>query len=195
MLDRFGSQIQGKRRKDHLKRLEDSQHGQGSDQTDLIERLQRQNTELFQENRTLRSMSQGSVSSSRSPHIPISSPLSVSSSSFAAFPSSESSYLTPALVRAPSAPGPEAGLIFLAPHSFGDLCSYIYTTCPAFNLVLEQPIQSHAQSDLITLSTIITTLPPALRPTELQLSTPHHPLFEITSSRTARRSPTPSSSS
>jgi hypothetical protein len=82
--------------------------------------------------------------------------------------------------------GPEAGLIFLAPHTFTELCNYVYSTSPFFSLVLGQPVQASLQSDLVSLTTISHSLPAPLRPTELQLTTPHHAYIDILPSPSLR---------
>lgn len=131
----------------------------------------------------MKGLSQGQISDSTSPHIPISSPHS--QRSYVAYDTSGPAFLSSSMIPSASV-GPEAGLIFLAPHTFTELCNYVYSTSPFFSLVLGQPVQASLQSDLVSLATISHSLPAPLRPTEFQLTTPHHAYIDILPSPSLR---------
>lgn len=102
----------GRRRKEHLKNLEQSQKEQSSEKLEEIERLRYQNTELKRENEALKAQIYGSPTSQ--PHIMSSAPLTISthhhqqpqqhdSRSYSLSPSLTGSHSTSSSAGSPSA--------------------------------------------------------------------------------------------
>lgn len=170
----------GQRRKERLKTLEQAEKERDTTQKEEIERLRRENDSLRRENESLHKEGTSSTSGMGSP---VPSPSTKSSAlESTAYPRyaltnselpiehsgsilSDTGYSSAAPALVGSAPQ-----IIVSPQSLPNVRAYLLT--------LFQPIFGPGpligqQSHLHSLALIAPTLPQSLRPTEIQLSTPH----------------------
>ena len=186
----------GQRRKEHLSKLEQAQKEQSNAQSEEVERLRRENQQLVQENESLRA-SYGSNASSPGPGIspseirgspssflpygPPSAFLDAATSSMSS--ASVTPGLTPALTPAASINAENSNLVVVVPNNIAEIRRTLHRL---FAPILDIPIISNPQNHLATLAALASTLPPSLKPTELQLSTPHHAYIDMIPSPTLR---------
>ena len=172
----------GQRRKEHLSKLEAAQREASSLQSDEVDRLRRENLALMQENESLKA-AYGSQASSPGPSI---SPTEVRGSpsnylpyghpsaflEAAATTSTSSGAATPA---PPVMPDP-ANLVVVVPNNIREIRRSLHQL---FSPLLDIPVISNPQTHLAALQTMGLTLPSALKPTQLQLITPHHAYIDM----------------
>ncbi|EXJ81662.1 hypothetical protein A1O1_07727 [Capronia coronata CBS 617.96] len=183
-----------KRRKEHLSKLEAAQRELNNTQVEEVERLRRENQLLVQENETLKA-AYGSQASSPGPSV---SPgdLRGSPSAFIQFggaapggyggPAGPStSYVRGPLPGAlpPPATSPLLGastdmsnLVVVVPNNVREIRRSLHQL---FAPLLEIPIISNPQRHLATLAALEPSLPASLKPSQLQLSTPHHAYIDM----------------
>jgi Domain of unknown function (DUF3425) len=186
----------GQRRKEHLSKLEQAQKEQSNAQGEEVERLRRENQQLVQENEALRA-SYGSNASSPGPGI---SPSEIRGSPSSFLPygppgafleattsslssSSATPGLTPALTPAASVHTEPSNLVVVVPNNIAEIRRTLHSL---FAPILEIPIISNPQNHLSTLAALAPSLPPSLKPTDLQLSTPHHAYIDMIPSANLR---------
>jgi len=182
----------GQRRKEHLSKLEAAQREQSNIQIEEVERLRRENQALAQENESLKA-AYGSQASSPGP--------SVSPSEVRGSPSSFLPYGAPGVYLGPAAPtatfasgsvtgslpsaagtpGPTAtndpgNLVVVVPNNIREIRRSLHQL---FAPLLEISVISNPQSHLATLAALEPTLPSPLKPTQLQLTTPHHAYIDL----------------
>lgn len=175
----------GQRRKEHLSKLEQAQKEQSNAQSEEVERLRRENQQLAQENESLRATYDSTASSpntgispsdirgSPNTFLPYGAPgafLDTAASSLS------SSSVTPGLTPAPSAHTECPNLVVVVPNNIIDIRRQLHRL---FAPILEIPIISNPQNHLSTLAALAPTLPPSLKPTDLQLATPHHAYIDM----------------
>jgi hypothetical protein len=185
----FANTIPGQRRKEHLSKLEQAQREAQSQQSDEVERLRRENQALQAENETLRA-TYGSQASSPGPAI---SPTSMGQPSTAYLPyGPPSAYLEAAATTTPVSmsntptmpvmqdPG---SLVVIMPNNIREIRRSLHTL---FAPLLDITVISNPQNHLTTLQAMSASLPTALKPTQLQLTTPHHAYIDLIPSRRLR---------
>ena len=183
----------GQRRKEHLSQLEQAQKEQSSAQDEEVERLRRENQQLLQENESLRA-TYGSQASSPGPAAgPATSPADVRGSPSSFLPygppgafldaatsslssSSATPGLTPALTSAATVDAESSNLVVVVPNNITEIRRTLHRL---FAPILDVSVISNPQNHLTTLAAMAATLPPSLKPTELQLSTPHHAYIDM----------------
>lgn len=158
-----------------------------------VERLRRENQALAQENESLKA-AYGSQASSPGPSV---SPaeLRASPSGYLAYGAPSHTFLSgvgtghpygagsvsvtlPPAVSTPL-PQPSAdpsNLVVVVPNNIRDIRRSLHQM---FAPLLEIPVISNPQTHLATLAVLEPTLPSALKPTQLQLSTPHHAYIDM----------------
>ena len=180
--------LPGLRRKEHLTKLEHAQREQSSAQNEEVERLRRENLALSQENKSLRSAYRSNASSpapnispvdlrgSPSSFLPYGPPgaflEAVTASNLSSAPSLSSGVVTPA----PSTGADPANLVVVVPNNIREIRRALHRL---FAPILEIPVISNPQNHLITLAALAPSLPACLKPTELQLITPHHAYIDM----------------
>lgn len=180
----------GQRRKEHLSKLEAAQREASSLQTEEVDRLRRQNLALQQENDTLKA-TYGSQASSPGHSV---SPTDVRTSPAVAYLpyGPPGAFLEAAITTPPSSstatPAPPLmpdtnNLVVVVPNNVREIRRSLHQL---FAPLLEIPVISNPQNHLATLQAMQQTLPTALKPTQLQLTTPHHAYIDMIPSATLR---------
>lgn len=181
--NRNAQRVFRQRRKEHLKNLEAAQKEQSSVQSEEIKRLRDENVQLYQENQTLRR----AYSSGSSSPVALTTPAVAGPSTFAPFPNPPTFIPAPpqggstSLSNAVSAITPN--LCVIAPHNLLEIRRSLHVL---FAPILEAPVISNPQTHLAALAMLAPQLPSALKPTELQLSTPHHAFIDLIPSPSLR---------
>lgn len=151
-------------------------------QGEEVERLRRENAALVQENENLRA-TYGSQASSPGPSI---SPTDVRGSppnylpyghpsaflEAAAAASTSSGSVTPA---PPMMPDP-SNLVVVVPNNVREIRRSLHRL---FSPLLDIPVISNPQTHLAALQAMAPNLPSALKPTQLQLTSPHHAYIDM----------------
>ncbi|KAL9112929.1 MAG: hypothetical protein Q9227_002793 [Pyrenula ochraceoflavens] len=188
--NRNAQRVFRQRRKEHLKNLEAAQRAHSGIQTDEIERLRQQNIDLLQENELLK-RNYTSQSSSPAPTATSTSP-DVGSSTYATYPlagsisagqSALSTMAPMGMDPSQSVPQQSQNLCVVMPHSITDIRRALHTL---FAPLLDLSVISSPQSHLTTLGALAPQLPAQLKPTSLQLSTPHHAYIDMIPSQSLR---------
>jgi hypothetical protein len=195
----------GQRRKEHLRNLERAEQERLVNNTDELERLRQEINELRCENDNLRLSASPSrqVSTAPSSVAVTSSPPSQSNSPFpvldlsdhhhAGYDRALSDVLVPT-IEAPStgvhdltnssnASELDTSFCLLFPQDIATVRRYLHERMAA---VLDMNMLSHPQRHLSTLAALGPSLPPSLKPTLLQLQTPHHAYIDLIPSPTLR---------
>ena len=177
----------GQRRKEHLTKLEAAQKEQSSAQSEEVERLRRENRELSQENETLR-RAYGSNASSPGPSI--SPQQELTRSPFILPFTSTAVYIDTTASMSPSVSGPTGlpshdpqNLVVVVPNNIGEIRRSLHVM---FAPILEIAVISSPQNHLATLAALTPSLPAQLKPTVLQLQTPHHAYIDMIPSPSLR---------
>ena len=143
-------------------------------QTDEIERLRQEVRDLSQENESLR-RNYGSQASSPGPAT--SSPGEVTAPQPFLPYNHPPPFLGPSTVTSPPIPGQTtSNLVVVVPNNIAEIRRSLHAL---FAPLLELSVMSNAQSHLATLAALTPTLPLQLKPTELQLQTPHHAYIDL----------------
>lgn len=175
----------GQRRKEHLKTLEAAQREQSSVQNEEISRLRRQNQELHDENEGLK-RTYGSTSTSPAPTATSASP-EMSSTAFTPYTMAggyaTARPVTMAIDSTASLPQMSQNMLIVVPHSINEIRSSLHALLAP---VLDFSVISSPQNHLATLAALAPQLPSQLKPTNLQLSTPHHAYIDMIPSPTLR---------
>lgn len=177
----------GQRRKEHLSKLEQAQREAHSLQNEEVERLRRENQALLVENETLRA-SYGSQASSPGPAISPSD-IRTSPSTYlpygppAAFLEAAATTTPVSAVATPTMMQDTGNLVVVMPNNIREIRRSLHRL---FAPLLEIPVISNPQNHLATLQAMRPTLPTALKPTQLQLSTPHHAYIDMIPSASLR---------
>jgi len=170
----------GQRRKEHLSKLEAAQREASNLQGEELERLRRENLALVQENESLRA-AYGSSASSPGP--------STSSADLKSPPSTylpyghPSTFLEAAAVTSlssdaalvPSVPD-HSSLVVVVPNNIREIRRSLHQL---FTPIIDIPIISDPQAHLNALASLSPALPYSLKPTQLQLTTPHHAYVDL----------------
>ena len=157
-------------------------------QTEEMERLRRENFALSQENEALRA-SYGSVTSSPGANV---SPVDLQASPSSFLPygppgpfldtaTTGTTSLAPSLSSGAVTPAPSTGtdptnLVVVVPSNTREIRRTLHRL---FSPVLEISVISNPQHHLATLAALTPSLPASLKPTELQLTTPHHAYIDM----------------
>lgn len=171
----------GQRRKEHLKHLEATQKELSGAQIDEIERLRQENFDLAQENESLR-RNYGSQASSPGP--PNSSPGDLANPPFIPYPPA-----APFMAAPPGAPGsagmgtPNSNLVVVVPNNIAEIRRSIEVL---FAPLMDMAVISNPQNHLAALAALAPSLPLQLKPTEMQLRTPHHAYIDMLPSPSLR---------
>lgn len=178
----------GQRRKEHLTKLEAAQREASNLQGEELERLRRENLQLIQENESLRAAYGSSASSpgpsvgsndvKGSPYLPYGPPgafLEAAAAASSALNPSDASLL-------PAVPDPSS-LVVVVPNNIREIRRSLHQT---FAPVIEMPIISDPQAHLTALANLAPSLPYSLKPTQLQLITPHHAYIDLIPSPSLR---------
>ena len=180
----------GQRRKEHLSKLEAAQREASTQQTEEVDRLRRENLALQHENETLKA-TYGSQASSPGHSI---SPTEVRGSPAAAYlpygppsaflqaaPTATTSSIT-TTPGPPMLPDPN-NLVVVVPNNIREIRRSLHQL---FAPLLDIPVISNPQNHLATLQAMHPTLPAPLKPTQLQITTPHHAYIDMIPSPTLR---------
>lgn len=179
--NRNAQRVFRQRRKEHLKHLEATQKEHNSVQTEEIERLRQEIRDLSQENESLRK-AYGSQASSPGPAT--SSPGDLPAQSFLPYASQSSSFMGASSMTSPSVPGnPASNLVVVVPNNIAVIRRSLHVL---FAPLLELNVLSNPQAHLATLAALSPNLPLQLKPTELQLHTPHMAYIDMIPSPTLR---------
>jgi len=176
----FANTLVGQRRKEHLSKLEAAQREASNQQGEELERLRRENVALAQENESLRA-AYGSSASSPGP--------SISSGDLKGSPSNYLPYghpsafleaaavttLSPDIAMIPAVPDP-GSLVVVVPNNVREIRRSLHQL---FTPIIDIPIISDPQAHLTALSNLSHVLPYSLKPTQLQLTTPHHAYIDL----------------
>lgn len=174
----------GQRRKEHLTKLEAAQRDAANLQGEELERLRRENVALAQENEALRatygsaasspgpSVSSGDLKGSPSSYLPYTHPLAFLE---AATTSAAMGVPPPEQQAVPTMPD-AGGLVVVVPNNIREIRRSLHQL---FAPVLEIPVISDAQAHLSALAALAPSLPYSLKPTQLQLTTPHHAYIDL----------------
>jgi hypothetical protein len=178
----------GQRRKEHLSKLEAAQKEQSSAQSEEVERLRREIRELSQENENLRK-AYGSNASSPGPSISPHQELTRPPSFLLPF-ASTGVFIDSTVSMSPSVSGPGSlqthdtqNLVVVVPNNIREIRRSLHVM---FAPILEIAVISSPQNHLATLAALAPTLPPQLKPTVLQLQTPHHAYIDMIPSPSLR---------
>lgn len=183
-----------------MSKLEAAQRELNSIQVEEVERLRRENRALAQENESLKA-AYGSQASSPGPSTL--SPTEVRGSpSFLAYGATPSGYLGPTAASQPFVQGTAAvtlpgaattplsstssdpsNLVVVVPSNVRDIRRSLHQM---FAPLLEIHVISNPQTHLATLAAMEPTLPTTLKPSQLQLSTPHHAYIDMLPSPSLR---------
>lgn len=177
-----------------MSKLEAAQRELNSIQVEEVERLRRENQALAQENESLKA-AYGSQASSPGPTV---SPGEIRGSPSGYLPygaPAATGYLAPVGVTHPyvqspvpaSLPPPAStpmstastdpsSLVVVVPNNIREIRRSLHQL---FAPILEIPVISNPQTHLATLAALESTLPTSLKPTPLQLSTPHHAYIDM----------------
>ncbi len=156
-----------------MKHLEATQKEQSSVQTEEIEKLRQEIRDLSQENESLRK-AYGSQASS--PGLAHSSPGDVTVPPFLPYGAS-TSYLGSPTGSSSMIPGQTAAnLVVVVPNNIPEIRHSLHAL---FTPLLEMSVMANPQTHLATLAALAPTLPLQLKPTELQLRTPHHAYIDM----------------
>lgn len=188
--NRNAQRVFRQRRKEHLTKLEAAQREASNLQNEELERLRRENLALAQENESLRatygssasspgpSSSSGDIKGSPSNYLPYGHPsafLEAATASAAINPSADAALI-------PSVPDPSS-LVVVVPNNIREIRRSLHQL---FAPIIEIPIISDPQAHLAALSNLASGLPYSLKPTQLQLTTPHHAYIDLIPSPTLR---------
>jgi hypothetical protein len=184
-----------------LSKLEASQKEFSNVQGEELERLRQENQALSQENESLKA-AYGSQASSPGLSTLSSTDLRGSSSNLTSYGSNNPGYLDPLAIAqaftastmpgnipavAPSPLSSTSGdpnnLVVVVPNNIQEIRRRLHQM---FAPVLEIPIISNPQNHLATLAALEPTLPTPLKPSPLQLSTPHHAYIDMLPSPSLR---------
>lgn len=187
--NRNAQRVFRQRRKEHLSKLEHAQREAHSLQSEEVERLRRENKALLVENETLRA-SYGSQGSSPGPAF---SPTDVRSSSStylpygppAAFLEAAATTTPVSAVAAPATPMMQdpGNLVVVMPNNIPEIRRSLHRL---FAPLMDIPVISNPQTHLTALQAMQPSLPTSLKPTQLQLSTPHHAYIDMIPSPSLR---------
>jgi hypothetical protein len=176
--------LPGQRRKEHLSKLEAAQREATSLQTEEVERLRRENQALQQENETLKAATYGSQASSPGHSI---SPTDVRGSPATSYlpygppaafleAASTTSVSSNAATPAPPLMPDPSNLVVVVPNNIREIRRSLHQL---FSPLLEISVISNPQNHLVTLQAMAPSLPTVLKPTQLQLTTPHHAYIDM----------------
>ncbi|EXJ77735.1 hypothetical protein A1O3_09964 [Capronia epimyces CBS 606.96] len=201
--NRNAQRVFRQRRKEHLSKLEAAQRELNSIQVEEVERLRRENQLLAQENETLKAAYGSQASSPGLNEGP--SELRGSPSGYIHYgagaavtggyvgPAGPSTAYVPAPMPAalpPPATSPlsstshdPANLVVVVPNNIREIRRSLHQL---FAPLLEIPVISNPQRHLATLAALEPSLPASLRPSQLQLSTPHHAYIDMIPSPSLR---------
>ena len=163
-----------------MTKLEAAQREATSLQNEELDRLRRENVALTQENESLRA-AYGSQASSPGPSI---SPTDVRNSPSNYLPYGHpSAYLQHAVTTTsssssnatPGLPDP-SNMVVVVPNNIREIRRSLHQL---FMPLLDVTVISQPQTHLATLQAIAPTLPTVLKPTQLQLTTPHHAYIDM----------------
>lgn len=176
-----------------MTKLEAAQRELSSVQLEEVERLRRENQVLSQENESLKA-AYGSQASSPGPSVSPSD-IRASPSGYLAYSAPSHGFLggvgaghqylpgaisvsVPPAVSTPlsQATTDPSNLVVVVPNNIREIRRSLHQT---FAPLLEIPVISNPQTHLATLAALEPTLPSALKPTQLQLSTPHHAYIDM----------------
>ena len=179
--------LAGQRRKEHLSKLEAAQREASNLQGEELERLRRENIALAQENESLRaaygscasspgpSTNTGDIKSSSSNYLPYGHP-----SAF--LEAATVTSLSPDTSLVPTVP--DAGsLVVVVPNNIREIRRSLHQL---FTPIIDIPIISDPQAHLTALANLAPALPYSLKPTQLQLTTPHHAYIDLVPSPALR---------
>lgn len=181
----------GQRRKEHLTKLEAAQREASNQQTEELDRLRRENIALAQENESLRitygsqasspgpSSISGDIKESPTTSLPYGHPSAYLEAASAATGSID---LMSQAAFVPTVPDPSS-LVVVVPNNIREIRRSLHQL---FASVIEIPIISDPHAHLSALANLSPALPYSLRPTQLQLSTPHHAYIDLIPSPTLR---------
>lgn len=180
----------GQRRKEHLTKLEAAQREANTLQGEELERLRRENLALAQENESLRaaygssasspgpSTGSGDLKGSPSNYLPYGHP----STFLEAATASSALNSTPVEALIPAVPDPSS-LVVVVPNNIREIRRSLHQL---FAPIVEIPVISDPQAHLTALANLAPSLPYSLKPTQLQLTTPHHAYIDLIPSPTLR---------
>lgn len=181
----------GQRRKEHLSKLEAAQREASNLQSDELERLRRENDALARENESLRaqyggsstsspgpSSSSGDVKGSPSTYLPYGHPSAFLDSANAA----SAIDATSGLAMIPAVPDPSS-LVVVVPNNIREIRRTLHQL---FHPIIDIAVISDPQAHLTALQQLTPGLPYSLKPTQLQLTTPHHAYIDLIPSPTLR---------
>jgi Domain of unknown function (DUF3425) len=135
--------------------------------------LRQEVRDLSQENESLR-RAYGSQASSPGPTT--SSPGDVTTQPFLAY-GPPTQFLDSSTVTSPTMPGhPTPNLVVVVPNNISEIRRSLHAM---LSPLLEVTVISNPQNHLATLAALAPTLPLQLKPTELQLRTPHHAYIDM----------------
>ncbi|KAJ9607515.1 hypothetical protein H2200_007593 [Cladophialophora chaetospira] len=199
--NRNAQRVFRQRRKEHLSKLEASQRELNSAQGEEVERLRRENQALLQENESLKA-AYGSQASSPGPSTMSPVEIRESPSGYITYGPAPAGYLGPAVASQPFAPGnvpvplpPPAttplsstgsdpsNLVVVVPNNVREIRRTLHQI---FAPLLEIHVISNPQAHLATLAAMEPTLPSSLKPSQLQLTTPHHAYIDMLPSPSLR---------
>ncbi|KAL2430516.1 hypothetical protein ABEF95_009410 [Exophiala dermatitidis] len=202
--NRNAQRVFRQRRKEHLSKLEAAQRELTSVQLEEVERLRRENQLLAQENETLKA-AYGSQASSPGPSV---SPVEVRASptGYLQFgtPTGAAPYLGVSSTSTPYLPGPLLGplppsappsltsagsdpnnLVVVVPNNLIEIRRTLHRW---FAPLLDIAVTYNPQSHLTTLAALEPSLPGSLKPSQLQLTTPHNAYIDMIPSPSLRDS-------
>ncbi|KAL2416091.1 hypothetical protein ABEF91_003752 [Exophiala dermatitidis] len=202
--NRNAQRVFRQRRKEHLSKLEAAQRELTSVQLEEVERLRRENQLLAQENETLKA-AYGSQASSPGPSV---SPAEVRASPTGYLQFGTTAGVAPYLgvsgTSTPYLPGPLLGplppsappsltsagsdpnnLVVVVPHNLTEIRRTLHQW---FGPLLEIAVTYNPQSHLTTLAALEPSLPSSLKPSQLQLTTPHNAYIDMIPSPSLRDS-------
>ncbi|KIV88654.1 hypothetical protein PV10_08318 [Exophiala mesophila] len=194
--NRNAQRVFRQRRKEHLSKLEAAQREASTSQNDEVERLRRENFALAQENESLKA-AYGSQSSSPGPSI---SPTEVrgSPAGYITYATAQTPFAptvgtpfmptTMSMALSSSIPTPlsstplsstttdPSSLVVVVPNNIREIRRSLHNM---FAPLLDIPVISNPQTHLATLAALAPTLPNVLKPTHVQLTTPHHAYIDM----------------
>lgn len=185
----FTNVLLGQRRKEHLTKLEAAQREANTLQGEELERLRRENMALAQENESLRaaygssasspgpSTSSGELKGSPSNYLPYGHPSAFLEAATASSMGGSSS--EPII---PTVPDP-GSLVVVVPNNIREIRRSLHHL---FSPIIDMPIISDPQAHLAALANLAPNLPYSLKPTQLQLTTPHHAYIDLLPSPSLR---------
>ncbi|KAJ9649919.1 hypothetical protein H2198_010759 [Neophaeococcomyces mojaviensis] len=188
--NRNAQRVFRQRRKEHLSKLEAAQSEANTLQAEELERLRFQNLALTQENESLRtaysssasspatSTNSGDVKGSPSKHLPHGHP-----SAFLAAATATSTLISsPDAALIATVPDPSC-LVVLVPNNIREIRRSLHQL---FSPIMDISVMSDPQTHLTALANLAPGLPYPLKPTQLQLTTPHHVYIDLVPSPTLR---------